>query len=189
MPKHSFDLGMSKAKAADGFGYKGPTVKPGVHRVQIKKMWLQEENSNGNPMINVLAEIIDSQYAGFGLFDRANLTEQAKPYLKARLDAWGISGAAFDGKGVITDPNAQEHAKLGAPISRIGGVEVAKLGECSVLLKNGTGAYADRLEVSEWFSDDEAPADSDSDDTDDEDEKPAARKSAPADEDDDPDSF
>lgn len=124
--KVKWGIGDDEPEAASGEfnDYDGPVPPRGVYRVVLKKLWLTE-NKNGDQMIKGIAEIAGEkgekkQYNGYAIWFNQNVTEQGAPYLKAFLDALGVSWNDFYNKTVVDD----DEDNMGFPITKIGSKKI-----------------------------------------------------------------
>lgn len=63
----------------------------GHYHVEVAKAEATESKSSGNPMIKLQLRIVDTEYAGRMIFDNLVFTEKTFPFVKATLNALGLT--------------------------------------------------------------------------------------------------
>lgn len=124
MPKYNFGLNSEAAEAELGGGfYDGPVPPPGVYDFEIKQINVKD-NSNGDPRIGLVLEIVaeegdeKAEYNGAAAFTGLNATDQGAPWVNNFLDACGVDRKKFYSGDVVV---SAKNAKGAQDIVKIGG--------------------------------------------------------------------
>ncbi len=153
---------------------KGKLPPKGRTRVLVKKV-TSKENKNGDQMLTVTCEIAEKgskkeeAFNGYTMWERLNITEQGKPYVKRFLTAIGVTWKDFVNK-TVADASVEPMV-----INKIGSVKLDRPVEAYVSVRYGTNqADEEEAEVGRFLApvdeDEEEPDDDDADESEDEEE-------------------